>query len=309
MAQPNLTKNSIEPIVVGQLFAQNATPEVIAQDSSVILAGTVLGRIEMSTSGPGSIAIGTAGNTGTGAVTMDATQPCQPGARPGIYTVFFTGAAAGYVTGPDGVQIGAVFSSLPNPWTQQLKFVVSGTPDSPATRSRSPFRASFKRTGPMPVPESSPSTAQPRCSPARSPGFTPSTSPAPRRATCSIHRGCWSEAAFAALPNPWNNELKFVVTGTPQAGDVSYIFITAGSGKLKRMAAINFDGSQYPIYVANLDYDTTAGDLAVGISSGLIASAPLNAAKLIFSGGDSLMSFIPSNPRNARHRCNAGHGA
>ena len=294
MSQPNLTKNSIEPIILGSMpFLTNVIPEVIQQDgSSVIPAGTVLGKLNLSTSGAASIAISTAGNTGTGAVTMDATQPCQPGARAGVYAVNFTGAAAGYVTGPDGAKIGAAFTSLPNPWTKELKFVVSGTPVAGDVITITvpgivQTNGTHTGSGVITMDGTTPVLAGAKA------GLYTLTFTGAAAGYLLDPNGNQVGAAFTSLPNPWANELKFVVTGTPAAADVSYIFITAGNGKLKRWTAAAFDGSQWPLYVCNIPMDATAGDLALGISGGLISAGLLNAELLIFADGSSFESVVP----------------
>jgi hypothetical protein len=294
----NVTKNSIEPIVIGQLFEQNATPEIIAMDSSsVIPAGSVLGRVNMSVTGTAAISTSGAGNTGNGTITMDATLPCQPGARAGVYTVYLTGATSGYVTGPDGVQIGAAFASLPSPWTKELKFVVAAGGTAFVNGDK------FTITVPGIVQSNGTHTgsgvitmdATTPILPFARPGLYTINFTGAAAGYLLDPTGMQVGGAFVALPNPWLNELKFVVTGTPAANDISYIFVTAGTGKLKRFVSTAFDGSQLPCFVTNIDLDATGGDLPVGLGGGLIAAAAVNASKLIFAGGDSLQSIVPSS--------------
>ena len=294
MAQPNVSQNSIEPIVIGSPVALNAAPEIVAQDTnSTIKAGEVLGRINMSTGVAAAISTSTAGNTGTGAITMDTTAPCQLGARQGVYTVYFTGAAAGYVTGPDGTQIGAAFTSLPNPWTKELKFVLSGTPvagDKITITVPAIVQTNGTHTGSGVITMDA---TTPVLSGAK-PGLYSITFTGAAAGYLLDPNGNLVGVAFASLPNPWANELKFVISGTPAASDISYIFVTGGSGKLKRLVSTNIDGSQYPEFIVLQTIDATAGDVNVGIGQ-LLAEGQVNQLAVILQN-ESLLSFIPTNP-------------
>ena len=297
--QPTRSDNLYTPIIIGGPVVLNAVPEIIAQDtSSVMPAGTVLGRINISTGVAGAIAIGTTGNTGSGAVTMDATAPCQLGARQGVYTVYFTGAAAGYVTGPDGVLIGAAFTSLPNPWTQQIKFVVSGTPvngDKITISVPAIVQTNGTRTGSGVITMDA---TTPVLYGAKA-GLYTLTFTGAAAGYLLDPNGNLVGAAFTALPNPWSNQLKFVVSGTPAGADVSYIFVTAGTGKLKRFVSTNFDGSQIPVYIALGAIDATGGDVTIGVqgsggsgSAGLLKEGQVNPNALVLQN-EPLQSYVP----------------
>ena len=299
MANPTRSDNLYQPIIIGGPVVLNAVSEIIAQDASSIMpAGTVLGRINVSTGVAAAISISTAGNTGTGAVTMDATAPCQLGARAGIHTVYFTGATSGYVTGPDGFQIGAAFAALPNPWTQQLKFVVSGTPvsgDKIAITIPSVVQSNgtHNGSGVITMDATTPVLYGVK------PGSYSITFTGSAAGYLLDPNGNLVGPAFASLPNPWSNQLKFVISGTPQAGDVSYIFVTAGTGKLKRFVSTNFDGSQIPVYIALGAIDATAGDVTIGVqgsgnsgSAGLLKEGQVNPNALILQN-EPLQSYVP----------------
>ena len=293
MAQPSVSQNNIEPLVVGGPVVLNAAPEIVLQDAgSIIPAGTVLGRLNLSTGVAAAIAQANPVHTGTGVITMDTTAPCQPGARAGVYTITFTGAAAGYVTGPDGAQIGAAFTALPNPWTQQLKFVITGAPVAGDVSTITipaivQTNGTHGGSGVITMDGTTPILAGAK------PGLYSITFTGAAAGYLLDPYGMQVGIPFTSLPNPWANELKFVISGTPNAADVSYIFVTAGTGKLKRMTSTNFDGSQVPEFIALVPIDATAGDVAIPAGTQLLAGGMVNAGQIVLQN-ESLMSFIPS---------------
>jgi hypothetical protein len=285
----------------GGPVALNAVAEIVAQDaSSVMLAGTVLGRINLSTGVAAAISQANPVHTGTGVITMDATAPCQLGCRQGVYTVNFTGAAAGYVTDPAGVQIGAAFTSLPNPWTQQIKFVVTGVPvngDVSTITIPAIVQTNGTHTGSGVITMDGTTPVLYRAKP----GLYAIYFTGAAAGFVLDPNGAQVGGPFTALPNPFLNELKFVVTGTPAAADVSYIFVMAGTGKLKRFVSTNFDGSQNPEYIIinPNGIDATGGDVTVGVPGNpggggttLLKVGTVNANALILQN-EPLQSYIP----------------
>ena len=297
MGQPNQTDSFVGSIICGGALALNAVTEIVAQDaSSIIKAGEVLGRVNLSTGLVGTITPGTAGNTGTGAVTMDTTRPLQPGAREGTYTVYFTGATSGYVTGPDGTQIGAAFSSLPNPWMQEVKFVVTGTPAA-GDKITIPVPAIVTSTqgnsgsGAITMNGSTPVLAGAK------PGMYQVVFTGAAAGYLLDPDGKLVGVPFTSLPNPWANELKFILSGTPQAADVIRIMVAAGTGKLKRMVSTNIDGSQYPEFIALQPIDATAGDVSIPPGWGqILLQQGMVASPYVILQNESLLSFISTAP-------------
>ena len=297
MGQPTRADSFVGSIICGGPLALNGVTEIVAQDaSSIIPAGTVLGRVNLSTGLVGTITPGTAGNTGTGVVTMDTTRPLQPGAREGTYSVYFTGATTGYVTGPDGVQIGAAFTALPNPWTQQLKFVVSGTPVAgdvitiavPAIMTSTQGNSG---SGAITMNGSTPVLAGAKA------GMYQVVFTGAAAGYLLDPNGNQVGAAFTSLPNPWSNQLKFVLSGTPQAADVIRIMVAAGTGKLKRMVSTNIDGSQLPEFIALQPIDATAGDVSIAAgTTQILLQQGMVASPYVILQNESLQSFIPSIP-------------
>lgn len=76
---------------------------VLLANSSEVSIGQVLGEILLASA---TAAAKSGGNTGNGALTMNATTPILPGAAAGVYTVRFTSATAFTVENPDGDVIG-----------------------------------------------------------------------------------------------------------------------------------------------------------------------------------------------------------
>lgn len=290
--QPSVSQNNIEPILIGAPDALNAVSEIVAQDASAVIpAGTILGRINLSTGVAAAISQANPTHNGSGVITMDATAPCQLGARQGVYTIYFTGAAAGYVTDPAGVQIGAAFTSLPNPWTQQLKFVITGTPavgDISTITIPAIVQTNGTHTGSGVITMDG---TTPVLYGAKSGSYSINFTGAAAGFVLDPN-GNQVGGAFAALPNPFLNELKFVITGTPAASDVSYVFVTAGTGKLKRFVSTNFDGSHIPEYIViGNTIDATAGDVAMAVGT-LLKVGTVNANSLILQN-EPLQSYIP----------------
>jgi hypothetical protein len=103
---------------LGESAALNIINEeiVIASGEGKLNAGTVLGRVDIG----GAVAAAKAsGNTGNGAITMDATTPVLAGAKQGVYAIRLVAAASNggtfRVEDPDGnvlgdVAVGATFS-------------------------------------------------------------------------------------------------------------------------------------------------------------------------------------------------------
>jgi copper(I)-binding protein len=291
--QPSVSQNNIEPLLIGAPVALNAVAETIAQDSSSVMpVGTVLGRINVSTGQPAAISQANPTHTGTGVITMDANQPCQLGARAGVYTIYFTGAAAGYVTDPAGVQIGAAFTSLPNPWTQQIKFVITGTPAAgdvstitlPSIVQTNPVHSGsgvITMDATTPVLYGAQAGAYQVVFTGAAAGYVLDPN------------GKQVGGAFTTLPNPFSNEIKFVATGTPTAGDICQVFITAGTGKLKRFVSTNFDGSQIPEYViiGQNSIDATGGDVSMAVGT-LLKEGTVNPNALVLQN-EPLQSYVP----------------
>jgi hypothetical protein len=182
------------------------------------------------------------------------------------------------------------FTSLPNPWTQQLKFVITGTPvaGDVSTITVPAIVQSNGTHGGSGVITMDATT--PVLYGAKS-GLYSIVFTGAAAGYVLDPNGNQVGGAFTSLPNPFLNELKFVITGTPNAADVSYVFVTAGTGKLKRFVSTNFDGSQIPEYVLLNQQDATGGDLSLGIGV-LLKVGTVNANALVLQN-EPLQSYIP----------------
>lgn len=102
---------------------------VIASGEGVLEIGTVLGKL---TKGAASSEAKSGGNTGTGALTLDATTPVLANAKIGVYTVRCIATATGggtfRVEDPDGYVLGDV--AVGATFADGIKFVIAdGDPD------------------------------------------------------------------------------------------------------------------------------------------------------------------------------------
>jgi hypothetical protein len=97
---------------------------ILASGSDVVECGTVLGKIGV---GAAVSATKSGGNTGTGTLTLDATNPVRDGAKVGVYRVRLKTAAANggvwAVTDPEGYDLGEV--AVGAAFDNDLKFVTA----------------------------------------------------------------------------------------------------------------------------------------------------------------------------------------
>lgn len=111
------------------VVADGSTDFALGDGFDVVVAGGLLGSVEPAAM-PSSSAAKSGGNTGTGTLTLDGTTPLLAGARPGVYTVRFTAAAANNGTfrvyDPDGAVLGdVVMSGGAGSFANQVKFALA----------------------------------------------------------------------------------------------------------------------------------------------------------------------------------------
>ncbi len=98
----------------------------IAEGSPAIVPGAVLGKI---TVGEATSAAKSGGNTGTGTLVVDATDPIGAGAKPGVYTLRFVTATTFRLNDPNGDSLGtyAIGGSNGNAVTisSEIKFALT----------------------------------------------------------------------------------------------------------------------------------------------------------------------------------------
>jgi len=110
-------------------FHRSRGKAVVALGSGVFKPGAVLGKITL---GAAASAAKAGGNTGTGALTLDATTPVLAGAKAGVYQVRCIEASAGggvfRVSDPDGFNLGDV--AVGQTFANDIKFAIAdGDPD------------------------------------------------------------------------------------------------------------------------------------------------------------------------------------
>lgn len=102
----SFTSYSPDNLIAGDETLSRA---ITLQSGQNLLRGAVLGRVSLGTA---IAAPRSGGNTGNGTITMNVSTPVKVGAKVGVYTVRFTGAAVNggtfIVRDPDGFQIGTV---------------------------------------------------------------------------------------------------------------------------------------------------------------------------------------------------------
>jgi hypothetical protein len=116
--------------IVSEANGRQSREEVFIEASETVYAGSVLGKTVNQGSAPNTpraAATASAGNTGNATIAVDATEPVQPAAQDGTYTVLGlvggTTTAEWEVFDPHGISLGRVETGAT--FNNQIKFVIT----------------------------------------------------------------------------------------------------------------------------------------------------------------------------------------